>query len=132
MSVIDAGTRRTAYNPAPRGADPNCGVCMGTGVDLIFESECSECWSRRDANIADAREMHRQRFAEMRATNGLDPYAQPAFDMQAWTYAEHAGLTWEAAQELRQTLMGRGERPATQDDSDRFDDYLYELSHPPI
>lgn len=122
--------RRTAYNPPSRGPDPNCGVCLGTGVDLIFESECSECWSRRDANIADTRDMLAQRYNRDSETSAYHPV--PPFDFREWSYGEHAGVTWDEANELEQILMGWGERQATEDDDRRFRQYCAVLARPPI
>lgn len=48
---------RTALDNLTRpGPDPDCPVCLGTGTDLVFETSCTECWSRRDANVRDARD----------------------------------------------------------------------------
>jgi len=49
---------RTAY----RGADPNCPVCLGTGTDLVFESECGECWDTSQEDLNDTRMLLAQRF----------------------------------------------------------------------
>ncbi len=49
---------------AIRGADPNCPVCLGTGTDLVFESECGECWDTSTEDLNDTRHRLAMRYIQ--------------------------------------------------------------------